>query len=164
MVWAPVSLSLKFELYQWHKSFGALVFGLTLLRLAWRLSHKVPPFPSALKPWERVAAKSTHYSLYALCLIMPIVGWTVVSTAAFNVPTLLFQRIYLPHIPFLASHPDKIFLDWLTSLIHLWLAGVIAGLILLHIAGTLKHRFFDGNDVLGRMLPARKDPSSPELK
>ncbi|MBZ0217372.1 MAG: cytochrome b/b6 domain-containing protein, partial [Fimbriimonadaceae bacterium] len=51
---------LKFQLFQWHKSIGITILLLTLLRIMWRLTHKVPPLPDNLKPWERVAARITH--------------------------------------------------------------------------------------------------------
>ncbi len=159
MVWAPaelVNLTVKFNLYQWHKSFGFTVFVLMVVRLLWRVSHKPPPLPDTLKPSERFMAHVTHYGLYILLLIMPLVGWAVVSTASFNVPTFLFQTYHLPHISFLATHPDKAFISWLASTTHLTLAIIIAGLVGLHIAGALKHHFINRDDVLKRMLPQGK--------
>jgi len=160
MVWAPsslISLTLKFNLYQWHKSLGFTVFGLMILRSLWRLTHKPPLLPDRLEPAERFLAKMTHNGLYGLLLVMPLTGWAVVSTASFNVPTMLFQTIYLPHIGFLANHREKAYLDWLTSAVHLSLAILIAGLIALHITGALKHHFINRDDVLQRMLPRRKN-------
>ena len=156
MVWAPpelVNLTLKFNLYQWHKSFGVMVFGLMSLRLLWRLTHPVPPLPDTLNRFERFFARLTHYGLYILLGVMPLTGWAVVSTASFNVPTLVFQTFHLPHISYLATHPDKASLSTLASTIHLTLAICIAGLIALHITGALKHHFIDRDNVLKRMLP-----------
>lgn len=158
MVWAPpevVNLTLKFNLYQWHKSLGITVFVLMFLRLLWRLTHKAPPLPDTLTPVERFFARLTHYGLYILLGIMPLTGWAVVSTASFNVPTLIFQTFHLPHISYLAMHPDKASLSNLASTIHLTLAISIASLIALHIAGALKHHFVDRDDVLRRMLPSK---------
>lgn len=159
MTWAPpemLGLAAKFNLYQWHKSFGALIFILMALRLLWRLTHTAPALPTTLKPWERLAAHITHYGLYVLLILMPLTGWAVVSTAKFNVPTFLFQTVYVPHIGFLENHPDKIFLGELTVSIHGTLAGLIVALMVLHIGGALKHHFKDRDDVLRRMLPKRK--------
>ena len=156
MVWAPadlVGITLKFNLYQWHKSFGFSVLGLMVLRILWRLTHRAPALPQTLKPPERFLARVSHYGLYVLLLAMPLTGWAVVSAAKFNVPTYLYQTIYVPHISFFANHPQKAYLDDLTSTVHLTLAIIITALIGLHIAGVLKHHFIDRDDVLKRMLP-----------
>lgn len=159
MVWAPpglVDLSLKFTLYQWHKSFGFTVFVLTVLRIVWRFTHKPPPLPDTLKPAERFFAPIVHYGLYVLLLVMPLAGWAVVSTASFNVPTYLFQTFHVPHIAFLANHSNKASLAELASTVHLTLAIVITSLIVVHIAAVLKHHLFDGGNLVTRMLPQKK--------
>jgi len=157
MVWAPsslVNLTLKFNLYQWHKSFGFTVLALMIVRALWRLTHPAPSLPDTLKPAERFLAKLTHYGLYGLLLVMPLTGWAVVSAATLNVPTYLFQTLYVPHISFFANHRDKAYLDELTSTVHLTLAIIIASLIVVHITAALKHHFIEHDDVLKRMLPA----------
>ncbi len=51
----------QFQLYQWHKSVGVTVLGLTILRVLWRLTHRPPPHPagcrrgSAWRPRRRTA-------------------------------------------------------------------------------------------------------------
>ena len=37
----------KLQLYAWHKWAGVTVFLLVLVRLAWRVTHRPPPLPSA---------------------------------------------------------------------------------------------------------------------
>src|SRR3546814_18734198 len=43
------------DLFTVHKSIGATILILALVRLAWRLLHPPPPFPTDLPPWERAA-------------------------------------------------------------------------------------------------------------
>ena len=57
----------------WHLSIGAAILFVIVLRFLWRILHPVP-LPSDLPPLERTAARATHLTLYALVLIMTILG------------------------------------------------------------------------------------------
>jgi len=61
-----------------HISSGITVLALTLVRIAWRLTHRPPPF-LPMKPWERGLAHVVHSCLYAAMLLMPISGWAMIS-------------------------------------------------------------------------------------
>ena len=63
-----------FEAYQLHKSIGLTVLALTLVRLAWRLTHRPPPLPQGMPAWEAVAARATHWGFYVLTLALPLTG------------------------------------------------------------------------------------------
>ena len=41
-----------FALIQLHKSIGITVLLLSLVRLAWRLTHRPPPLPASMATWE----------------------------------------------------------------------------------------------------------------
>ena len=43
---------LRFELIQWHKSFGILVLLLIVIRILWRLTHKPPRLDVAMAAWK----------------------------------------------------------------------------------------------------------------
>src|SRR5262249_60659111 len=53
---------------------------LILLRLLWRWLNPVPELPADLKPWERIAARVGHVSLYVLMLVVSLTGWVVATT------------------------------------------------------------------------------------
>ncbi|VAW08545.1 hypothetical protein MNBD_ALPHA05-755, partial [hydrothermal vent metagenome] len=72
MAGLPNSSSVKFDLYQLHKSFGLSILGLTLIRLGWRLAHKPPALPSFMPGWQKLIARLTHWAFYALMLITPL--------------------------------------------------------------------------------------------
>ena len=63
----------KMNMMWYHKSFGLLSFGLIAPRVLLRLGSKLPAPPegSAL---EHIAAKVTHFALYAGMVIMPLSG------------------------------------------------------------------------------------------
>lgn len=149
-------LALKFSLYQWHKSLGITILLLTLVRIVWRLTHRVPPLPDTLRPWERVAARFTHTGFYVLLVALPMTGWAMVSTAPFPLPTLVYGRFIWPHIPGLEMIAPKSVLEPLFRSGHATLAFVAIGGIALHLAAVAKHALVLRDDVLARMLPGRK--------
>lgn len=145
----------KFELFQWHKSFGITILLLSLMRLGWRLTHKPPAYSSELKNWERRLAKVTHIGFYVLMIAMPLGGWLVVSASPFadSVPTLLFGLIPWPHLPFFGGVDDRAGLAAQFAELHEIGAYTMIGLFLLHMAGLLKHLFMDDSNVMLRMIP-----------
>lgn len=138
---------LQFQLYQGHKSVGITVLVLTLLRLGWRLAHRPPPLPDGMPGWERLAAQVGHATLYVLMLAMPLVGWAVVSTSPFNIPTVLFGAIPLPHLPL----PREI--NTAAKLLHQGGAWTMIATLAGHVGAALRHHHLLGDDVLRRMLP-----------
>ena len=139
----------KFLLYQFHKSFGLIVLALSLFRLFWRLTHKVPPLPAGMKAWERMGAHFSHVAFYVLIIGIPLTGWLMVSASTTGIDTKLFFIIPVPHWPVPVSEASE---DFLANA-HEWLAKGTIGLIALHIGAALKHHFKDRDDVLVRMLP-----------
>jgi cytochrome b561 len=147
--------SLQFEVYQLHKSLGIAVLALSLLRLVWRLFNPVPPLPSTLRPWEAALARVTHLGFYVLMIALPFSGWMMVSASVWNIPTVVFGLFTLPHLPILGSLQDKKPVEDALKEVHEALAIGMFVLLLLHVAGALKHHFVLGDDTLARMLPGR---------
>jgi cytochrome b561 len=147
--------SLQFELYQLHKSLGVSVLALSVVRLAWRLVNRVPPLPATLKPWEATTARVTHRAFYVLMLALPLTGWMMVSASPWNIPTVVFGAFTLPHLPVLDSLANKQAAEGMLKQVHLAGSVAMTGLLLLHVAGALKHHFVLKDDTLVRMLPGR---------
>ena len=146
--------SLQFELYQLHKSVGIAVLALTLMRLAWRLFHPPPPLPANLKPWEMALARVTHVGFYVLLITLPFSGWMMVSASVWNIPTVVFGAFTLPHLPVLGGLENKKPVEDALKETHEALAIGMLILLVLHVAGALKHHFLLRDDTLARMLPA----------
>lgn len=146
---------LKFPAYQLHKSLGVTIFGLMWLRLGWRLAGGAPALPAMLKPWERAAARLTHWGLYAILLAMPLTGWVVVSASPLGIPTVLYGLVRLPHLGFVAARPDKEAIEAVAATVHAVLAWSALALLALHVAAALRHHVVLKDDVLRRMLPSR---------
>lgn len=143
----PVSPT-RLKLYSWHKWAGVTILALSFVRLAWRISHRPPP-DVAMPAWQARLAHATHHLLYALFFIVPLVGWAYSSAAGF--PIVWFGVLPLPDFVPVDKALAEALKPW-----HGWLAKAMAALVLLHVAGALKHQFIDRDDLIGRMRPARR--------
>ena len=148
--------SLRFELTQWHKSFGVVVLMLILLRVVWRITHRPPPLPGHLKSWEVLAAGLTHVFLYALMLMIPVSGWIMVSASPLELPTVIFDSIHWPHLPPFDSITNKEQVTEIFADIHDIAATLLILLLLAHIGAALRHRFQLRDGVMERMSPKAK--------
>lgn len=151
MVHAPLDAATKFDLYQWHKSFGFLALALTAAHLIARLAAIAPPKRSS-SPGERRLATAAQALLYTLGFAAILAGWLLVSTSPLPIPTRFFGGFVIPNI----ASPDASLFESAT-LAHKWAAWAIAAVVVLHVAGALKHHLIDRDDVLTRMLPRLRD-------
>lgn len=139
---------LSFDLIQWHKSFGLLIFALALLRLIWRLANAHPALPADMSGLERQAAGWTHRALYALMLFMPLTGWGIASTTMLEIPTFAFYLFVVPDLPLPRSDAAEV----LWTSVHDVLGWVLLALVLLHVLAALRHHFLLHDGALLRML------------
>lgn len=133
-----------------HKSVGILILLLTLVRLGWRLGHKPPVLPDAMKPTLRRIARATHVLFYVLLLVLPLTGWWMSSAVPTERHPFGFGFFDVPFLPVPRG--------WASAgpahFVHVNLSFLMIGLAVLHILAALKHHFFDKDDVLARMLPS----------
>jgi cytochrome b561 len=141
----PVSL-LRLKLLVWHKSFGITIFLLVLLRLAWRSYSPAPALPATLKGLQRRIAHVSHVLLYALLLVMPLVGW--ISSSASNLTVKWFFLVELPNL--VQPDPD---LAKLSKEVHILMAWCLLALVTLHATAAFWHELVLKDGVLRRMLP-----------
>jgi cytochrome b561 len=151
----PRSDPWKFELTQLHKSIGLTVLVLSVLRLVWRLTHRVPPLPADMYWGLRVAARASHYLFYFLIIAIPLSGWIMVSASTLGLPTYYFHLFHWPNLWFMADLPraQKIGLHEPLESVHNVLAWSAIVLIPIHVAAALYHQFIRRDDIFRRMLP-----------
>lgn len=142
----------KFALYQLHKSFGISVLVLTVVRILWRLTNKVPPLPPGMPVWQQWGAHLSHFGLYALMLAIPLSGWAMVSASTWGIPTMLFGAVELPNLPIT---PDRETHEQFEEA-HELLGNLMILLLIVHVIAALKHHFVDRDTVFRRMLPFSK--------
>lgn len=137
----------RLKLYNWHKWAGVTILALSGLRLLWRLTHQ-PPADVPMPAWQARAAHLTHGLLYTLFFATPLLGWAYSSAAGFPV-------VWLGVLPLPDFVPvDKALAETLKQM-HGILAWGMAALVVLHVAGALKHQFVDRDGLLARMRPSR---------
>jgi cytochrome b561 len=132
--------------YAWHSALGYDLAALIILRVLWRWFNLVPELPTGLKPWERVAARTGHVSLYVLMFIVSLSGWIVATT--FRVP--MTKDLLGLDVPPIVTTVDRLVRQWIEGS-HMALAYLLAAVVLVHVIGALRHHFLKRNDILRRM-------------
>jgi len=136
----------RMEIYDLHKSLGVVVLILVFLRIINRLIFRAPALPVALPKYEKILAHITHYSIYLLLILIPLSGYLMSNSFGFPV------HLFSVEMPVLVQKNFE--LAPLFAELHEIFAYSLIGLLALHIAGVIKHRFFDlpENDSLKRMI------------
>lgn len=140
-----------------HKPLGIAILVLALLRLGVRLRDGAPPLPADLPAPMRLAARLSHVALYALMLALPLIGWAMLSAAAY--PVVLFGGLHLP-----AILPQSDRLHALLWGAHRYLAFAFFGLILMHLGAALFHAFVRRDGVFEAMASLSSDERTAEAK
>jgi cytochrome b561 len=133
------------RLYNLHRSVGALLIPIVLVRLGYRLIHPPAPLSFDIPAYQRRAAQVAHWTLYGLLLVQPFVGW--IATSAYRAPMPMFGLFELPPI-----WPVDRPLSGLLFVAHRTLGIVIATLATVHIGAALYHHFVRKDHVLMRMI------------
>ncbi len=146
----PREHELKWTIYDLHKSFGVTVIGLFMYRVMLRLFTAIPKTPEGIKTYEKKLSHLVHFLLYGLMIAVPISGYVMSDAGDYGVKWFGFV---LPD--FIIKNKE---IGGIAHEIHEIAPYVLLGLVGLHIAGALKHRFFEPreNDVLGSMLPSNR--------
>src|SRR5450631_1740151 len=79
-------------LVQIHKPLGIAILVLALIRLTLRLYYGAPALPTDLPEPIKLVAMMSQYIFYALMISMPLIGWAMLSTAAY--PVVLFGSLH----------------------------------------------------------------------
>ena len=132
----------------WHFSMGSSVCVVMLARLAWRLTHRPPPPPADLSPRLRLLSRVTHWTFYAVFIVLPVLGWAAASAHGAQV-----KLAGLIPLPLLVPKDDPFGKAMQT--VHPAIAITLLAVIALHIAGALYHAVIKRDGVLQRMLPGR---------
>jgi cytochrome b561 len=132
-------------LYHLHRSIGVLLLPIVIVRLSWRFVQPPPPVPADIPAIQQLAAHMTHWALYALLVVQPVVGW--IATSAYRAPILFFWLFEVPPI----WPVDQPFSERMFAL-HRWTGIAIALLLCAHIGAALFHHFVRKDRVLTRMV------------
>jgi cytochrome b561 len=128
-----------------HKPLGIVILVLALARLALRLRRGAPPLPLDMPPAMKLAAHLSHVVFYALMIVLPLIGWAMLSAADYPV---VVAGLHLPAI--VAPDPGLHSTLWKA---HQFLALSFFALILLHLAAGLFHLLVRKDGVYEAMSP-----------
>ena len=132
-------------LIAWHLSVGTLILAVMVARLGWRLSHRPPPPPADLPSSLRLVSRLTHYGLYGLLVVLPLLGWANASARGW--PVVLGGVVPLPSLVLVGSAPGHFAGD-----AHKVLATALLVLAGLHLSGALYHLLVLRDRTVDRML------------
>lgn len=123
-----------------HKSLGVTVFGLTLLRIFWRLGHRAPPLSTS--GWQRAAANGAHGLLYLFLLGLPLSGYVFGSGGPY---AMQWFGIDIPKAP-ISKPVSEIF-----HTAHVLGGYAVTALVTLHIGAVCWHQWVKRDDLIARM-------------
>lgn len=132
-----------------HKPLGIAILILVLVRLFLRWRYSTPALPPSLPPVLQRAAQLSHWLLYLLMLVQPLLGWAMLSAAGY--PITLWSGVNLP--PLMAKN---IALYSLLRPAHTWVALLFFVVVLLHFAAALFHGLILRDGVFTSMAGGRK--------
>ncbi|GAB0119778.1 cytochrome b [Acidisoma sp. 7E03] len=146
------TISAKYlTLVQIHEPLGLAILILVLIRIALRLRFGAPALPHDFPTPMKLAAHLSHVVFYGLMIVMPLLGWAMLSAAAY--PVVLFGTITLPQILPLSDTLHSLLWD-----AHRYLAFLFFALILLHVAAALFHALVRQDGVFETMGPDLHGP------
>ncbi len=138
-------------MYSTHKLLGFALLLVIIARLAYRFSHGAPADEPTLEPWQKRVSHLTHWAIYLLLLIVPLLGWFGVQLF----PALdIFGLFSLPSLVAPNNDAAGIVLG-----LHKLAAFALAILIAMHVGAALYHYVIRRDGVLNRMwtsLPRRE--------
>ncbi|MEM1006256.1 MAG: cytochrome b, partial [Pseudomonadota bacterium] len=143
------------RLFSLHKTVGVAVFFVALARILWAITQTKPGLLNADNKPEAFAAETVHWLLYASLVLVPLSGW-VHHAAAEGFAPILWP--FGQNLPFVPKSPELA--EWTASL-HWLFIWVLAGSLVLHVMGALKHHVVDKDSTLRRMLPGQSNAPRP---
>ena len=134
-----------------HADIGYLVLLLTVLRLAWRGINPTPALPQDTPRWQRIAARVSHWALYAATILVAVLGWAHSGARDPNYSDW-FGLFHVPQIHLAGQGRRAAYEER-----HIFFAYVLLALIAIHLAAALWHHFVRRDRVAARMVDGAPD-------
>ncbi len=141
----PRGSDARMELFAIHKTLGATILIVTLLRLGYRLINPPPPYPTDVPRWDRFIAVWSHRLVYALLIALPLTGLIAVSGRAKDGWVDLLWGLQLPALPI---GDGEAFGE-----VHEILVFTTIALLVVHVAAAIYHHLIVHDAASGRMPP-----------
>jgi len=143
-----------YSLYYWHRSLGLSLFIFAIYRLILRVKEGLPKPKLSYTKIEKNLSRLVQILLLASTILMPISGILMTTMNGFGM--ILFDLVIVaanpdPSNPRLML-PINSSLGDLSKTIHVTCGWIMAGTLLLHVSGAMKHHIIDRDDTLKSML------------
>jgi len=129
-----------------HRPLGIAILLLVVVRFVNRQLTSLPPFPTTMSRAERLVATASEYTMYALMLVLPLVGWGMLSAARY--PIVLYGSL---HLPFILPHDAMLYAVLRKA--HTVLAYLFFLTFIAHFGAILFHTLIVRDGMLKRMAP-----------
>jgi cytochrome b561 len=127
-----------------HKTLGALILLVMVVRVINRARHHPPAWPPTIGSLEGRLVGLSEKLLYALLLLQPLIGWAMLSAA--GGPVVVFGSVHLPRIaPFDAQ------VYWILRQAHSVIAYTLMAVIAAHVSAVLLHTLTLRDRLIERM-------------
>jgi cytochrome b561 len=142
-----------FALYPLHKSVGVIVFIFAMLRIFIRIKEGWPQAIGNAPTAQLFMAKLVHWGLITLTALYPASGMMMSGGGGHGISVFGFE--------ILASNYDEVthkavaLNETIASIghtLHEALMGVLIFLIVVHVAGAVKHHIIDKDETITRMF------------
>lgn len=127
----------------WHKSIGIILLGITIYRLYLKFTSVAPQAIITLT--QQRMASITHYLIYLCLFITMFSGYLLAATDGNDIA--VFNWFVIPSVGQLINHQEDI-----AGEIHELASNAVILLVIIHVAGALKHHFIDKDKTLSRMI------------
>ncbi len=136
------------RLLRLHFQLGMVLLALMLLRVACRLSRRMPPADAGEPRWRRRAARSVHATLYLLLFLLPVSGYVIWIWMDAPLDVLSVARV--PRL-FVPPADDETWraIAWYVHFACIWLLSV---LVVLHVAAALWHQWVRRDGLVSRRM------------
>lgn len=131
----------------WHTLLGLSILLLVVLRLGLRFAQPAPRVVPPLVNWQHTLALLMHVALLAFMLVMPVIGWVLLSAEGHDV---MFFGLQLPAL----ASADRAYADSVAE-VHEVIGTLGYFLIGLHTVAALFHHYIIKDNTLVRILPRK---------
>ncbi len=142
-----------FALYPIHKSIGIIILAFAIYRIFVRIMEGWPTPVGNSSALQHAAAKLVHWGLIISTVLFPVSGMMMSGAGGKGLEVFGFELL-AKNIDAVTGKTTPIneSIAGLGHQIHGTLMWVLIALIVLHVAGALKHHFIDKDETITRMF------------
>lgn len=129
-----------------HRPLGIAILVLVIIRYVNRRLNQPPPFLADMSSEERFVAHASEMLMYAMMLVLPLIGWGMLSAARY--PIVLYGPLHLP--PILPQSP---MLYAVLRKTHTIVAYLFFVTFIAHFSAVLFHTLILRDHLIDRMVP-----------